>query len=433
MGTATLEATILFGGFILLALLRVPIAFALLVASLVLFVATGRLNPWNMTQEMYAGLDSFVLLAVPFFVLAGNIMNEAKATDRLIRLAYSLVGFVRGGLGMVNVAVSMAFAGISGSSTADTAGVGTVLIPQMRKRGYPDEFSVAVTAASSVMGSIIPPSILMIVWGALTNTSIGALFLGGVIPGAMIGFSMMGIVYITARRHNYPSEDRISIREVGRAFWESLLAIGVPLVVIGGIVLGLVTATEASVLAVLYALVLGVFVYRTITIRDLPRVFRDSARLASLSLFALAGASVFAFLLAFYQIPFALQGLIGGVSPALLLPVVALLWLAIGTFMDALPAMAIMIPVFAPAITATGLDPVHYGVVSVVALSVGLITPPYGLCLLLAAAIAGIPVTQALRSITPFMVVLVIIVLMIVFIPGLVLWLPEVLQPASGQ
>lgn len=431
--TATLEATVLFVGFVLLALLRVPIAFALLMASLVLFLVTERLSPWNLTQQMYSGLDSFVLLAVPFFVLAGNIMNEAKATDRLIRLAYALVGFIRGGLGMVNVAVSMAFAGISGSSTADTAGVGTVLIPQMRRRGYPDEFSVAVTAASSVMGSIIPPSILMIVWGALTNTSIGALFLGGVIPGAMIALSMMGIVYFTARRQNYPSEDRISIREVGRAFWESVLAIGVPLLVIGGIVLGLVTATEASVLAVLYALVLGVLVYRTIKIRDLPRVFTDSARLASLSLFALAGASVFAFLLAFYQIPFALQSLIGGVSPALLLPVVALLWLGIGTFMDALPAMAIMIPVFEPAITATGLDPVHYGVVSVVALSVGLITPPYGLCLLLASAIAGIPVTQALRSITPFMIVLALIVLMIVFIPGLVLWLPQVLEPASGQ
>lgn len=426
------EAAALFGGFVVLALLRVPIAFALLGASLILFLLEDRLNPWTMTQNLYAGIDSFVLLAVPFFVLAGNLMNEAKATDRLIRLAYAIVGAFRGGLGMVNVAVSMVFAGISGSSTADTAGVGTVLIPQMRKRGYSAEFSVAVTAASSVMGSIIPPSILMIVWGALTNTSIGALFLGGVIPGAMIGFGMMGLVYVTARRENYPREERISLREVGRAFWESLLAIGVPLLVIGGIVLGYVTATEASVLAVLYALVLGLLVYRTIRVRDLPRIFRDSARLASLSLFALAAASVFAYLLGFYRIPFALQNVVGGLSPFLLLPVIALLWLAIGTFMDALPAMAIMIPVFEPAVIATGLDPVHYGVVSIVALSVGLITPPYGLCLLLASAIAGIPVTRPLKSITPFMVLLVIIVLLIVFVPPLVLWLPEVVQPASG-
>lgn len=429
----TFEALILFVGFVVLALLRVPVAFALLLASLALFFLEGRLNPWQMTREMYAGVDSFVLLAVPFFVLAGNIMNEARVTDRLIRLANALVGFIRGGLGMVNVAVSMAFAGISGSSTADTAGVGTVLIPQMRQRGYSVEFSVAVTAASSVMGSIIPPSILMIVWGSLTNTSIGALFLGGMIPGAMIGLSMMVIVYVTARRQNYPSEERISFREVGRSFWEALLAIGVPLVVIGGIVLGLVTATEASVLAVLYALVLGLLVYRTVRVRDLPRIFRDSARLASLSLFALAAASVFAYLLAFYRIPFAIEGVIGGLPQVLLLPIVALLWLTIGTFMDALPAMAIMIPVFAPAVTATGLDPVHYGVVSVVALSIGLITPPYGLCLLLASAIADIPVTQALKSIVPFMAVLFVIVALLVFVPQLVLWLPETLQPAAGQ
>jgi tripartite ATP-independent transporter DctM subunit len=428
-----LETVILFAGFVVLALLRVPIAFALLVSSLVVFLMTGRLQPWTLTQNIYAGLDSFVLLAVPFFILAGSIMNEAKATDRLLRLANAMVGFVRGGLGMVNVAVSMAFAGISGSSTADTAGVGTILIPQMRKRGYPVEFSVAVTAASSVMGSIIPPSILMVVWGAYTNTSIGALFLGGIIPGAMIGFTMMGIVYVTARRHDYPREDRIHLREVGRAFWESLLALGVPLVVIGGIVLGIVTATEASVLAVLYALILGLLVYRTLRIRDLPRVFRDSARLAALSLFALAAASVFAYLLGFYRIPFALQGVIGDLPPALLLPFIALLWLTIGTFMDALPAMAIMIPVFDPIIEATGLDPVHYGVVSVVALSIGLITPPYGLCLLLASAIAGIPATQALRSLLPFFVAMVVIVVVLVFIPGLVLWLPNLLQPASGQ
>lgn len=433
MGSVVLETVILFAGFVVLALLRVPIAFALLVSSLVVFLMTGRLQPWTLTQNIYAGLDSFVLLAVPFFILAGSIMNEAKATDRLLRLANAMVGFVRGGLGMVNVAVSMAFAGISGSSTADTAGVGTILIPQMRKRGYPVEFSVAVTAASSVMGSIIPPSILMVVWGAYTNTSIGALFLGGIIPGAMIGFTMMGIVYVTARRHDYPREDRIHLREVGRAFWESLLALGVPLVVIGGIVLGIVTATEASVLAVLYALILGLLVYRTLRIRDLPRVFRDSARLAALSLFALAAASVFAYLLGFYRIPFALQGVIGDLPPALLLPFIALLWLTIGTFMDALPAMAIMIPVFDPIIEATGLDPVHYGVVSVVALSIGLITPPYGLCLLLASAIAGIPATQALRSLLPFFVAMVVIVVVLVFIPGLVLWLPNLLQPASGQ
>lgn len=428
-----LAALILFGGFVALALLRVPIAFALLAVSLVLFTMEARLDPWGMTQEIYSGLDSFVLLAVPFFVLAGNIMNESRVTDRLIRLAYAIVGSIRGGLGMVNVAVSMVFAGISGSSTADTAGVGTVLIPQMRERGYSAGFTVSVTAASSVMGSIIPPSILLIVWGSLTNTSIGALFLGGVVPGALIGLSMMSLVYVIARRRGYPREARISFSEVGRAFVESFLAIGIPVVVIGGIVFGIVTATEASVLAVLYALILGLLIYRTVGVKDLPQIFSSSARLASLSLFALAAASVFAYLLSYYQMPFALQDLISGLSPVVLMPVIALMWLLIGTFMDALPAMAIMVPIFEPAVTASGLDPVHYGIVSIVALSIGLITPPYGLCLLLASAIADIPVVQALSSVVPFLLLLIAILILILFVPQTVLWLPETISPATGQ
>lgn len=427
------EALVLFVGFAVLAILRVPIAFALILASLVLFFTEDRLEPWVLTQRMFSGVDSFVLLAVPFFILAGHVMNEAKVADRLIRLAYAVIGSIRGGLGMVNVLVSMLFAGISGSSTADTAAVGSVLIPQMRRRGYPDEFSVAVTASASVMGVIIPPSILMVVWGSLTNTSIGAMFLGGFIPGALIGLSLMGIVYVSARRNGYPREERLAIKEVGGALRDSALALGVPILVIGGIVLGIVTATEASVLAVLYAFFLGLVVYRTIGLRDLPAIFRDSARLASLSLFALAGATVFAYLLAYFRLPFFLQGIIGDVPPTLLLPFMVLIWLVIGTFMDALPAMAIMVPVFAPVVAATGIDPVHYGVVSVMALAVGLVTPPYGLCLLLASAIAQIPVTRALRVMPPFLIVLVIIVLAVTFIPQLTLFLPEFFSPAEGQ
>lgn len=327
---------------------------------------------------------------------------------------------------MVNVAVCMVFAGISGSSTADTAAVGSVLIPQMRKRGYSPEFSVALTAAGSVMGVIIPPSILMVVWGAYTNTSIGALLLGGVVPGLMIGLTLMGSAYIIATRQGYPKEERLAITAVLGALRDSVLALGVPVVVIGGIVLGLVTPTEASVLAVLYALFLGLVVYRTIRLRDLPRVFMESGRLSSLSLFALAGASVFAYLLAYYRLPYALSTLIGETPPSLLLPIIVVMWLIIGTFMDALPAMAIMIPVFGPSVAASGLNPVHYGVVSVVALAIGLITPPYGLCLLLAAAIGNIPVSRALRYTGLFLILLCIIAFVITFVPETVLWLPSV-------
>lgn len=420
------QGLVMFGGFLLLAFVRVPIAFALLLSGMVLFTTDFRLQPWVAAQRVFAGLDSFVLLAVPFFVLAGAIMNESQVTQRLVRLAQAIVGSVRGGLGMVNVGTSMLFAGVSGSSTADTAGVGTVLIPAMRRRGYSDDFSVAVTAASSVIGTIIPPSIQMIVWGALTGTSIAGLFLGGVIPGVLIGGGMMALVYVIARRRDFPAEERLRLREVGQALRDSLLALGIPVVVIGGIVFGFVTATEASVLAVLYALVLGLVVYRTIGVGDLPRILVDSARLAALPLFALGAAGLFGYLLAYHQVPAALGELVGGVPVAVLLPTLVLAWLFVGAFLDALPAMAILIPVFAPVVDTAGIDPVHYGVVSVIALAVGLVTPPYGLCLLLASSIADIPVTRALRPLGAFVAVILTVLLASIFIPQLVLALGSI-------
>lgn len=408
-------------------------AFALLLASILLFFFSDRLEFWLVAQEVFTGLDSFVLLAVPFFILAGNVMNESRVTHRLIRLAHAFVGPIRGGLGMVNVGTSMVFSGISGSTTADTAGIGSVLIPQMRERGYSTEFSVAVTASSSVMGAIIPPSILLVVWGATSNTSIGALFLGGILPGIMIALSLMVLVYLFALREGYVREERLKIKEVWEALWGSLLALGIPVMVVGGIVLGIVTATEASVLAVLYALTLGLLFYRTIGLKALPRVFLDSARLSSLSLFALAAASVFAYLVSFYRLPVALGDLVAGVPAFLLLPFIALIWLIIGTFLDALPAMIIMIPIFDPAVTAASLDPVHYGIVSIMALSVGYVTPPYGLCLLLASSIAGIRVVRVLKTISVFIAVLVLTVLAAILFPEIVLFLPDALSPATGQ
>lgn len=418
------EALVLLVSFAALITVRIPIAFALLLSGSLFFFFEDRLVPWTITQRMFSGVDSFVILAVPLFILTANIMNEAQVTSRLIRLTMALIGVVRGGLGMVNVATSMIFAGVSGSSTADTAAVGSVLIPQMIKRGYDKNFSVAVTASSSVIGTIIPPSIQMIFWGALTNTSIGAMFLGGMIPGLLIGGGMLAVVYVTAVRQDYPTEDRIALSEVRAAFWDSLLALGVPVVVIGGIILGIVTATEAAVLSVLYALILGLFVYRSISWRDLPRIFRESANLSSLPLFALAAASVFSFLLAYYRIPRLLGGALEDVPIALLLPAIVLVWLLIGTFLDALPAMVIMIPVLAPLVASAGVDPVLYGVVSVMALASGLITPPYGLCLLLAASIADIPMAQAIRGLWPFFLVIMGVIVLCMLFPPLVTWLP---------
>ena len=425
------EGFALFCLFGLLMVLRVPIAFALLCSSIALFFVDERLVAWTINQRLFAGVDSFVLLAVPLFILTANIMNEAKVTARLIDLTYALVGWIRGGLGMVNVGVSMIFAGVSGSSTADTAAVGGVLIPQMTRRGYEPGFTVVVTAASSVIGTIIPPSIQMIVWGSLTNTSIAAMFLGGLVPGILVGLVLLALVYGISVKRGYPKEERVSLGELGRAASASTLALGVPVVVIGGIVLGVVTATEAAVLSVLYSLVLGLFIYRTITFRDLPRIFRNSAELACLPLFALAAASVFGYLLSYFRMPLILMDVMGGIPEAALLPVILICWLVIGTFLDPLPAMVLMIPIFAPLVEAAGIDPVQYGVVSVMGLALGLITPPYGLCLLLSSALAGIPIVGAIRSLIPFFLAICLVIALAIFVPEVTLWLPGALLHTS--
>lgn len=412
-------------GFFLLMALRIPIAFALILVSGFYFVVDPKLGTWGIAERFILGVDSFVLLAVPFFILAAVLMNEAKITDRLLRLIRAIVGPLTGGLGMVNVGVSMAFAGVSGSAQADTAGIGSVLIPEMKKRGYPTDFTVAVTATSSVMGAIIPPSILMILWGSLTGTSIKGLFLGGILPGFGIGIGLLAYVYLVSRRHGYPKEPRISMRETVRAALDSALALGIPLLVIGGIVIGLVTATEAAVLAVLYALFLGCVVYRTLNLRNIGVALCDTVHLTALSMFAVGAASAVGFLLAYYRVPFVVSELFDGIPAFWLLGAIVLVWLVLGMFLDSFPAMVIMVPVFAPLVASAGIDPIQYGVVSIMTLAVGLATPPFGLCLLLASAIGGIPVARVLRSLVGPLVVMVGILCLSIFVPEFVLFVPS--------
>ncbi len=280
-----------------------PIAFALGLACIPVFFIDERLTPFLLLNEMLKSYNTFILLAVPFFLLAANLMNSAGITDKLVALARTMVGHLPGGLGHVNVVVSMLFAGISGSSTADAAGVGGVLIPAMKKQGYDAPFSSALTACASVMGVIIPPSILMIVWGGVISVSIGGLFIAGIVPGVMIGLSLMGAVLVYAKVRKYPVYARASLREFVRALGSSLLPLLTPAIIVGGIVGGLFTPTEASVVAVLYALILGVFIYRTLGWRQVPHVFYESARFAAISLFCIGTASAFGWLLAYFHVP----------------------------------------------------------------------------------------------------------------------------------
>jgi tripartite ATP-independent transporter DctM subunit len=384
---------------------------------------------------MFKSYNAFVLLAVPFFLLAANLMNGAGITDRLVRLASAMVGHLPGGLGHVNVMVSMLFAGISGSSTADAAGIGSLLIPQMKKEGYDASFSVAITACSSVMGVIIPPSILMVVWGGLMSVSIGGLFLAGVVPGVLIALAQMVTVYVLAKRRGYPVYVRSTFLELVAALGAASLALMTPLIIVGGIVGGFFTPTEASVVAVVYSLLLGLLVYRSVTPRELPRIFYDSARFAAISLFCIGTASAFGWCLAYFKIPAALVAQIEAMGLGVIGTgiMVALAFLLIGMFIDAIPAIIILGTVLYPVTQHVGMHPIHFAIIGVVSLAFGLVTPPYGLCLLIAASIGQIRLVDALRDVAIVLAPMVLVLLFIILAPEAILALPRWIMPTFVQ
>ncbi|ASJ74918.1 TRAP transporter large permease [Granulosicoccus antarcticus] len=422
---------VLLSGFVTLIMLRVPVAFALGIATIPLVALDIRLTPFLIMDRMLNSYTSFILLAVPFFLLAANLMNSGKITDRLIGLATVLTGWLPGGLGHVNVAVSMLFAGISGSSTADAAGCGKILIPAMTREGYDPRFSVAITACSSVMGVIIPPSILMIVWGGVMSVSVGSLFLAGAIPGLMIAVALMATVYGYAIVYGYPTAGKPSLSE----FWVALkgagLALLTPVFVIGGIVGGIVTPTESAIIAAFYSLFLGAVVYRTINFRDTISILYETGRFASISLFAIGTASVFGWMLAFYNVPRLMVGIMTGLQMGQIGTslVIAGFFLLFGLFIDAIPAIIILGTVLYPVASAAEIHPVVFAIIGIVSLSFGLVTPPYGLCLLISASIAKINVVSVLKDVAIILAPMLLILLLIIIFPGIVLWLPSLLMP----
>ena len=415
-------AAILFPLFIILVVLRVPVAIALGLACIPVFLIEDRLTPFLLMNEMFKSYNSFLLLAVPFFLLAANIMNAAGITDRLIRLSRSMVGHLPGGLGHVNVTVSMLFAGISGSSTADAAGIGSLLIPQMKKQGYSPSFSVAITACSSVMGVVIPPSILMVVWGGLMSVSIGGLFLAGVIPGILIAGSQMLAVYVFAKIYNYPIYARSSFKEFFVAIFHAIPPLMTPVIIVGGIVGGIFTPTEASVIAVLYSVVLGSLFYRTI--------LYNSGKFAAMSLFCIGTASAFGWILAYFKIPLAVVEVLApyGVGPTSTGLIVAASFLLIGMFIDAIPAIIILGTVLWPLAEVSHMHPIHFAIIGVISLAFGLVTPPYGLCLLIACKVGDIQVKEALRDVAIVLCPMFLVLLIVIFFPELILALPKLLM-----
>ncbi len=424
-------AAILFGSFMVLIVLRVPVAFALGLACVPLLYLDDKLTPIMLCNEMWKSYNSFILLSVPFFLLAANLMNAAGITERLVALARASVGHFPGGLGHVNVMVSMLFAGVSGSSTAEAAGIGSILIPAMKKQGYDASFSVAITACASVMGVIIPPSILMVVWGGLMSVSISGLFLAGIVPGILIGLFMMATVHVFAKRRNYPVYQRASLVEFLRALRGASLALLTPAIIVGGIVGGLFTATEASLIAVIYSSVLGGIVYRSIGLREFTRVLYESAAFSAVALFCIGTASAFGWLLAYYRVPQELVAFAEGWGTNAITTgfVIAGIFLLVGMFIDAIPAIVVVGTVLMPVAERAGIHPIHFAIIGVVSLAFGLVTPPYGLCLLIAASIGKIKVVEALKDVSFILIPMLLLLSLVIVFPEIVLFLPRTFIP----
>ena len=429
--TAGEVSAILFPTFIALIILRVPVAFALGLACAPVLLLSDRLTPIVLMNEMFKSYNAFILLAVPFFLLAANLMNASGITDRLIRFSRALVGHLTGGLGHVNVVVSMLFAGISGSSTADAAGIGSLLIPQMKKQGFSTSFSVAITACSSVMGVIIPPSIMMVVWGGLMSVSIGGLFLAGVVPGVLIAASQMLAVYIYAKSNNYEKTQRSNLKELFVALIQAIPPLMTPVIIVGGIVGGIFTPTEASAVAVVYSLLLGVIGYRTLNLSKVVKAFYEAGRFSAVSLFCVGTASAFGWLLAYYKVPLAIVEFLKpfGVGPVSTGLIIAGAFLFIGMFIDAIPAIIILGTVLLPLAQYAGIHDIHFAIIGVVSLAFGLVSPPYGLCLMISCAIGEIKIIDALRDVFLILIPMLLILLVIILLPDLILYLPRLLMP----
>ncbi|WP_085522473.1 TRAP transporter large permease [Tuberibacillus sp. Marseille-P3662] len=423
--------TILVGLFVLLMLIGIPIAFVIGIVAFLGIMNVEYIPQVTVPVKMFNGLDSFVLLAVPLFILAANLMNSGQISQKLIDFALSVVGHIRGGLAHANILVSMLFAGVSGAAQADTAGVGKILIPNMKKQGYDTKNAVGITAASSTIGVIIPPSIPMIIYAGLTNVSVGALFLVGIIPGIVIGLGMMAVVYTFAMKRGYPTYQRASLKKFLKHFVQTIPALMTPVILIGGIVTGIFTATEAAAFASLYTVFVGMFFYKTLKLKDIPGILRDTLTLSSLSLFALAAASALGELMSYYQLSDWVQQFFTNNidSKWVFLLIIIAFFLFIGTFMDAIPAMILFIPIILPVALAFDISPVILGIVTVMTLAVGLVTPPYGLCLLLAAKIGNLTIERSFGAVIPYISIIVVVLLAVAFIPGIVMYLPEKINP----
>ena len=410
--------------------LHTPIAFAVGLACVVYVLLQRDVPLIVVPHRVIAGMDSFLLLALPLFVLAGDLMNTGGITERLVGFARALVGHIRGGLGMTTVVSEYLFSGISGSSAADVSAVGSLLIPAMKRAGYRPELAVSIVAAASAMGVLVPPCLMMVVLASLTDLSIAALFMAGFLPAAAMAVFLLALIYLQARRENLPREPRPSWREVARACGRGLLPLVAPVIILGGILGGIVTPTEAAVLAVLYALLLGLVIYREIRVRDLLPLLINTASLTGMVMLLVGTASVLSWIFAAQGIPRMIAGVLLGLSSdaTLVLLVTILVFVPLGAILEGVPAMIILVPVFFPVIARFGVDPLHYGILVVASLGLGLFVPPFGVGFFIACALGRTGVEAAARAYVPYVIALLLGLLLVAFVPWITLVVPRLMK-----
>lgn len=421
--------------FLILILIGMPVFFAMLAApgTLLMLLDMDRDIPL-LFRNIYNGIDSFPLMAIPFFMLAGELMNRGGITLSLVNFSQSLLGHIRGGLAHVNIFSSMLFAGLSGSAVADTSALGSMLIPAMEKNGYKRKFAAAITAASSVIGPIIPPSGIMIIYAYTMEVSVAALFAAGIVPGILVGLALMAITSVMARKYDFPiASKKATWRERGHAARGAFLPLLTPVIILGGILGGIFTPTEASAIAVAYALVLSLFITRTLKINELPEIFNKAAMSSAVVLLLVGAAIAFKTVVSLSHVAEDLAQYVLGLSDSvyLLLFLINILLFVVGMFLDAGPAIIILGPILGPVFISMGVDPVHFAIIMSVNLTVGLATPPMGLVLFVASSVSGEKVETISRAILPFLAVEILVIFLITYIPEISMTIPRLLGLAS--
>ena len=415
---------ILFSSFFLLLLLGIPVAIAIALSSIIVLIKEG-IPLLVVTQRMFSGTDSFALIAVPFFILAGDLMAKGKISEKLVDFADSLFGFMKGGLSIVAVLAGMFFAAISGSGAATTAAVGTTLVPELKKKGYDEASSASLIAASGTIGVVIPPSVPMILYAVIADQSVARLFLNGFLPGTLMGITLIIIAIKQAYTRNYPRGAKFSVKNILKTFRDALWGLLTPVIILGGIFSGYFTPSEAAVIAVNWALIVSLFIYRDMKIKDVVKIISRSAMTMSVIMFIIATSSIMSWILANWNIPTIIaQGVLTlSSNPLIILLLITIIILVTGVFMETASALIILTPVFLPLINQIGVDLVHFGLIMVVGLSIGMITPPVAINLYVASTITGLSIEKMTRAIIPFLLGLLTVLLLILYVP---MWIPMI-------